>query len=289
MPKVDYIIFGVNYFGQKKPFDPNCLDHGNIIGLKECIIPTIALISKEGQYTEQKYNWIKENNFNLVLTQHWNTSLIQEKCNTAVKRIQTCAFDPTIFYPQNLEHIYDVGFTGSLHFGGKITEQHNFLGNDPNFMDRIETDLRPKMVDIIKKMNIKLFLKEHKVENNKPNFPYIKDIQEYAKTITQTKIWLTTIGPASHMSTRFFEVIGSKTLLLCNEIDPIVTEGILENGKHCVMFKNDLSDFEEKINYYLNHEDERLKIVEEGYRFFLEYHTWEKRAEELENYLKDIY
>jgi spore maturation protein CgeB len=46
------------------------------------------------------------------------------------------------------------------------------------------------------------------------------------------------------------------------------------------MFAPDLGDFEEKLFYYLQQEEERQAIVSQAYRHVRERHTWDKRVEQ---------
>jgi spore maturation protein CgeB len=47
------------------------------------------------------------------------------------------------------------------------------------------------------------------------------------------------------------------------------------------------TNFEEKILYYLEHEDERKRIVENAFKTILKYHTVETRARELLRTIKE--
>jgi spore maturation protein CgeB len=62
-------------------------------------------------------------------------------------------------------------------------------------------------------------------------------------------------------------------------------EGVFVDGVNCVMFENDLSDLNEKINYYLSNEEERNKIIETAYHTAVNNYTWKHTAEKL---LKEI-
>ena len=41
------------------------------------------------------------------------------------------------------------------------------------------------------------------------------------------------------------------------------------------------NDFIEKFKYYIEHEEERIKIVNKAYEYFLEKHTWEHKVKHL--------
>lgn len=49
---------------------------------------------------------------------------------------------------------------------------------------------------------------------------------------------------------------------------------------NCIMFDDEI-DFIEKCKYYLEHEDERIKIVNTAYKYFLEKHTWDHKVKHL--------
>ncbi len=76
----------------------------------------------------------------------------------------------------------------------------------------------------------------------------------------------------------------SKTLLLCNKM-PYQYEDVFVDGVNCIMFENDLSDLNEKIDYYLKNEEERNKIIETAYDTAVNNYTWKHMAEKL---LKEI-
>lgn len=72
---------------------------------------------------------------------------------------------------------------------------------------------------------------------------------------------------------RDFEAIICKSLLLKPEMSHIATEpDIYRPGETYVPFRWDFSDLEEKCLYYLEHEDERQRIVERAYAELSEYY-----------------
>ena len=51
-----------------------------------------------------------------------------------------------------------------------------------------------------------------------------------------------------------------------------------------VTFKKDLSDYNEKLSFYLKQDDERIKIIEKAHTEVQNNHTWEKRVIDLLQY-----
>ena len=93
-------------------------------------------------------------------------------------------------------------------------------------------------------------------------------------------MWLATTGPNNDISPRYFEVMLSKTLLLCNSM-PYEYEDVFKDGENCVMFDNDLSNLSQKIDYYLNNEQERNRIIDNAFKMVTGGYTWEHMADKL--------
>ena len=64
---------------------------------------------------------------------------------------------------------------------------------------------------------------------------------------------------------------------MCNDM-PQEYEGMFIDGFNCVTFKNDLSDFDDKLLYYLSNTEERREIVERGYNNTINNHTCKHMA-----------
>ncbi|MDR1554906.1 MAG: lipopolysaccharide core biosynthesis protein LpsA [Campylobacteraceae bacterium] len=56
-------------------------------------------------------------------------------------------------------------------------------------------------------------------------------------------------------------------------------EGTLVGDYHYIEIKKDYSDLEEKLNYYIKHTDEALKIIENAHAFVRQF--WDKKREKL--------
>ena len=91
-------------------------------------------------------------------------------------------------------------------------------------------------------------------------------------------MWISTPSPANLVGTRYYEIMAARTLLFCSR--DVAYTGLFEDGVHCVMFEPDLSDFDDKLFYYLGHEEERAAIIEEAHGHVLQNHTWDRRIEQ---------
>ena len=76
----------------------------------------------------------------------------------------------------------------------------------------------------------------------------------------------------------------NKALILCNRMSIEIYEDIVIDGFNCVMF-NDENDFVIKCKYYLENEKERIKIVRNAYKYFIEKQTWTHKLDHLLNNL----
>jgi len=79
---------------------------------------------------------------------------------------------------------------------------------------------------------------------------------------------------------RTFETLGCATLLLTNNTDRL--SDLFEIGKHLVVYES-LEDCQNKISYYLAHEQERNEISNNGYLHVKEHHTFDNRCKMLVN------
>lgn len=256
------IIFGLGYFAQRNPSA-----YGKIANLDKCDIPVVCLLHKAQIMLKEKLAFCKINNIDLLVDPHITYKKYEDLLGIKATRIWFSA-TPEIFYDRGIEKIYDVGFSGASHGNGKIKGD--------------TADLRDRVFDKLKDKNLNLFWNRQTSPNHR-----ISSIEEYASRINQSKIWIATTGPIMDISPRYFEVILSKTLLLCNKME-YEYEGIFVDGKNCVMYENDLSDFDEKIDYYLNNENERNKIIENAYEEFVNNYTSEHMCIKLLNKINGV-
>mgnify|MGYP003110357827 CR=1 FL=1 len=243
----DCIIFGLGYFAQR---DPRA--YSEIKNLKNCSIPVVCMLHKQQIMLKEKLLFCKLNNIDLLVNAHITYKEYGKLLNTDSTRFWFSA-TPEIFYDREIDKIYDVGFCGASHGADKIK------GETANLRDRIHEKLKNKQIQI--------YWNRHTDPAHR-----IKSIDEYASKINQSKIWIATTGPILDVSPRYFEVILSKTLLFCNDM-PDEYEGMFIDGVNCVMYKNDLSDFEEKLNFYLTNPDKADIIVENAYNTFVNNYT----------------
>lgn len=108
---------------------------------------------------------------------------------------------------------------------------------------------------------------------------------EYIEKINQSKIFPFGISIYKYPLAKFLEAWACKNLVMANK--PI-------DGKrlHFIPNKNFVSinpkNYREKLEYYLRNVEERQKIIDEGYKTVIKYHTAKIRAKQLVDYFKMI-
>ena len=264
---IECVIFDLGYFAQK---DINCFSE--IDGMKELNIPKVAYFHKPQTMLNEKLNFCKINGFDLFVDSQVTHKEHGKLSNCESIRLPFVASEKE-FYPRNVSKIYDLGFSGTMRL---ITPQGKVEGPTRDIRDRLYKKIAERASFYT------IFWNAHHSSADR-----ISSIEEYATKINQSKIWLATTGPTRDISPRFFEVMLSKTLLFCNDM-PYEYEGMFVDGENCIMYKNDLSDFYDKFDYYLNNEIDRNRIVENAHSDALNRYTWKCMADNLISKVEEI-
>lgn len=139
------------------------------------------------------------------------------------------------------------------------------------------------------------YLKEHGLEDVRDNYAYrahsgevlFPELDELVRQINLSK-YLVCIpkcyenpkrtGDVCAMTGRYYEAIVCKTMIIGKK--PLVFDELFpEDGM--VEFKDDLSDFTQKIDSLENDPEEYRRIVENNYKIFIEKHSWTRRLEQM--------
>ena len=165
-----------------------------------------------------------------------------------------------IYFPKQIDKIYDVGFFGQ-HYG-----ERNYWLN--------------VIIKHCKKQNYRYFFPS----GHGSKLPWtFDDINNF---YNQTKINMS-FAPKSILgrivNLRTFEINMTGNFQLM-QYTPCVEE-YFEIDKEIVCWKNK-KDLLEKITYYLENEDEREKIAKNGYRRAISNHTWTIRLDSIKSFLE---
>ena len=226
--------------------------------------PIIAFLFKLSILKEEKMNFLKTNNI-IIFGQQNIIVEFEKKYN--IKILPTLyPFDNSLFKFLNLKKIYDIGMTGALHNSKHYTKSA-YLNSEINIRERI--------VNLLNNTKYKKYIK---CSDKSYSESKITNINEYIKTINQSKFWIATNADHGDLTPRYCEIIGCKTLLFCNQQPYDTFNDFLKDGETCVFFKNDLSDIIEKIDYYLNNPELCKKIIENAYNIFNNNFSYKKIA-----------
>ncbi len=115
----------------------------------------------------------------------------------------------------------------------------------------------------------------------------IRDMQlrpeEWTKILSSCKITVVIHyqdgkTPCYQASPKVYETLACKSFLLVDNQRDV--KSLFEDGKHLAVFK-DVEDLKEKIVYYLNHQGEREKIINQGYEETMQRHAYIHRIKKL--------
>ena len=227
-------------------------------------------LNKEYKNLGRKLKFINDQQFDHVFTVHHDYQKWNKECPNAKFHKVPFAFNPIVFRDYKLDKVIDVGFTGNLFNKGPYIGTTIMGENFNNVRERIFNKLED---DKLKGYN--QFL---------GGGVYLRGT-EYGRKINSSKVWICTPSAIDLVGTRFYEIMGCNTLLFAKNLEGIY-DGLFEDGVHYVGFNDDLSDFGDKLTYYLNNEEERKKIALAGYHHVLEKHTWNNRVNSVYEILK---
>jgi len=226
---------------------------------------------KPQNYLSEKLKWCRVNRVRLLLTPDPD---FKEYGKVAGCRARLFMYgcDPKVFRDRGEKRYIDFGFSGAL-YGSKHYVSEAFVSDD----------LRQRVQELLRERDdLYCFL-----NGSDSIVSRVNSQDEYARLIGRSKIWLSTPAAFGDMPPRYLEVGMSRTLIFTSTI-PGVYRGVYLDGHNCVQFKDDLSDFTEKLDFYLNNDSERQRIAGNAYAEFRANYTWRHRAEEMISVVKEL-
>lgn len=258
-PDIIIIGFGITDSGNNKP----------AINLTNVMCKNIyVILNKEYAGLKTKLNWIKSIKPKRVFSVHHEVDVYEKQLQIPFTRIMWSAKED-VFKKTSDTYKHDLFFSGVIR-----AEQTDNMRN--KIYDKL---------DELKDYNCLIraaFFKNNQLVGKLYTF----NLHQYANQINNSKIALTTTGPADLVGTRYFEIMATnKSLIMCNRMPEKVYEDILIDGFNCVMFDNE-NEFIDKCKYYLSHEEERIKIVHQAYDHFLKTQMWKHKIEHFLKYIE---
>lgn len=191
---------------------------------------------------------------------------IKNKVNTVVKPLLQCT-DPEVFYPEIdtdlSEDILFVGITRGV------------------YREIIKDILKTNNSVSIYGMGWEAYIDEKYI---KGQFIPNEDLHKYYSSckILLNDHWAD-MRHEDFPSNRLFDALACGTFVISDRIPS--AETLFEGS---IITYDSVDDLNEKINYYLSHEKERIKIAEKGRKIVLEHHTFDDRVNEILEALKEI-
>ena len=111
----DCVVFGLGYFAQG-----TAAAFQEIPGLSELEIPVVGMLHKPQTLLQEKLDFCKVNKIDLLLDSQ--STYVRHgqiaNCRSIRSWFTAC---PSVYYPRDVDKLYDFGFSGALHGSGKIS------------------------------------------------------------------------------------------------------------------------------------------------------------------------
>ena len=234
--------------------------------IRDSKVKLFPILNKEYTGLKNKLDWIKEMRATVALSVHHDVDKFMSETGIPFYRIMWSA-------NQNVFKDYDGEYTSDLFFSGVTRPEQT-------------ENLRERVLLELDRLNGELgnFINARSHRNNYIGTMFTDD--EYARHLSSSKLCLVTTGPADLVGTRFFEIFaGNRSLVICNRMSEKIYGDMIIDGVNCVMFST-VDEFYEKAQYYLDNEDERIKIVNNAHKIFKERLTWSHTAKTIEDIVK---
>lgn len=254
------------------------------IDLTKTKIPKIAILNKEYVNLPAKLAFIQEIGAIYAFTHHHDVETYSRETGGI-----PFEFWPFAVNPARLSHVdlngprdIDVGFAGILQNQNTHADQtdlryrimHRF------FFDVFDIPVRKRA----RYQNLNVFwvsIPRKRLHQKIATLLKVKKFlppHEFYQVLGRSKIFLNSFSPMQLVGPRYYDIMAAKSMLFCIKTD--LYDRIFR--KRCfVEFSPDLSDFDEKLFYYLEHDKERQALVDEAYDMVLRDHTWKVRVERI--------
>ena len=279
---IDAIIVTTSWENQDEMIEESD-PHPNICLKDVSKCKKVFFLNKEYKKLEKKLEYIKKNKFDVVLTVLPKERYAEWESYTGVKFIQShFGIDLNQFRDLGLKRKYDFTFTGALH--ERYTNQRV----------NVKKELFRKMGLTSNKGLVRVLHWKNPISKPYRKFDiywaewgkWSRDLsgksllpsgEDYVKLMNQSKTFLCTLSAEGIFGTRFFELMACGSLIICPKGDYY---GILRDGENCIMYKEDMSDFYDKLNMLIENDNLRLKITEQAKTEVLE-HSYVNRIKKL--------
>lgn len=284
--EIDFVVMSTSW---DDDLSNNNVDPHEKIDLSEIIGPRkIYYLNKEYKKLELRFDYAKKNNVNLVITVHPNYK--EWGAQTKMNFMQVhFGVNLDRFKYSNEQKKYDFGFTGGLHANHldyrSLVKKEIFSPAGLEFKSNKEWRTFCRK-DILKEVynNYNIYWAEFGSRNifGQNLLPTGKS---YAKFLSKFKSFLNTPSAVGIFNTRFFELMASRTLILCPRVDSY--NGILKDKINCLMFSPDLSDFKTTLDKAINDISFRDEITNKAFNQ-IHNHSYDTRVKQVIEAVKQL-
>jgi len=251
-------------------------------------IPKVYFLNKEYKKLDLRFEYIKKQKFDLICTVHPNAKKWEKETGF---KFMYLPFGVSLdrFKDFGLKKKYDFSFTGGLH---KTHTDSRFMVKKQLFKEGSLNVMSNRGLSVLfKKSPLNDKYKKYRIywaEWGSRDYNLRSMLPrggKYAEFMSQSKVFLNTPSAIGIFNTRFFELMAVKSLIFCPESNSY--GGILKDGYNCVMYKQDMSNFNEKLIQCIEDEEFRECIVNNAYND-VKVHSYNERVKSLLNYIKDF-
>lgn len=280
--KADVVFFGHGYSDYKET---------DVLKIAKKIKPDIALIEENSRPKTMYWTNVEKLDIPKVCFQVEDVHRLKEK---RIEIINRCKFD-LLTSPLITElNSWRPRLNTPIHF---IPHSANIDFYKPRF-DKRELDVifrgvagrrvYPLRAKIVRFLQSAKHIK-HGMKKRPPNGYKIMNAQEewleYASALANSKMFMFGVGIYRKVLVKFWEGGACGTMIMANEPYDMKENHLIPNKNFVVINEK---NFREKMRYYLEDKDERLRLVENMYQTTIKHHNTKKVVEEFIKVLKKI-
>lgn len=273
--KPDLICVGHSWLGDSTKKD---LLFNTSIFLENIKLPKAIFLNKEYVLLNEKLDFIQRNKIDFVFSHHHKIKQLAGEKNGRFLFLPFAA-NPKQFYDRQLKKDFDIVFTGMIINSEHPMHPFRLLVQKKLFhcLGEIWIQKRKKYsnrnifwqsvpgTQILKKINSYI--------HPSPKLSF----EDYSILLNRSRTCLNSPSTLEIISPRYFECMMSKCIVLCQDSDANV--GLFTDGLNCLTVKNDLADFDQKLDVALD-STESSKIVDRAYSDAMAFHTWGNRIQQ---------
>jgi hypothetical protein len=277
--KFDFIIIGHHFFNDH-PNGP-LFDFENNLNFENIKIPIFFFLNKEYKNLKRNLNFIKKINTKGIFSHHHISKVLGQNYYFI-----PFGFDQNLINI-NFEKKIDLFFSGTLkNKTARFTNSNRISIYNEIYCNFLNFNIKKK-----KYKDYKMYWNDFtKINYYKKilNFIFPKSIylteKNYYKLLGSSKISFCTLSAFNMVGPRFFESLGSGSLVLCPK-SFIYKKYSIDLTKNIIFFE-DKNDFFDKLKRYKDNYNNLMEQIAINQRLFTELYSYEVRSKDIWNIIK---